>query len=158
MSARGRKGQIIIFIVLILIFAIVVIALFSGGFGGRKTAPLVLEAFWRVDGRTVTSASVGESVEAVVTIQATEQYVGSIVLKVRKDVSWWLDKDYAVATVPVDLRGGAERDLVLEFAPDEASGGRLRGYFIDVEFSAVSANWSMDKGYPPRLQVVAAQS
>ena len=156
MKARGVRGQILIFIVLILIFAVVVFALLSPNFGGGKPAPSVLEAFWRVDGQRVTSATVGDSVEAVVTVQASEQYVGSVILKVRKDVSWWFDKDYAVATVPVDLRGGAERELVLEFVPDEASVGRvgsLKGYFIEVEFSAVGASWSMDSAYPPRLEV-----
>ena len=153
---RGVQGQILVVIVLILIFAFVVIALLSPNFGGRKPAPVVLEAFWRVDGHRITSASVGDSVEAVVSIQASEQYVGSVVVKVRKDVSWWFDKDYAVATVPVDLRGGVERELALEFVPDEASVGRvgsLKGYFVEVEFSAVGASWSMDSAYPPRLEV-----
>jgi len=146
-----------VFFVLILIFAFVVFALLSPNFGGRKPAPSVLEAYWRVDGRKVTSASVGDSVEAVVVIKPSEQYVGSVIVKVRKDVSWWFDRDYAVATVPVDLRGGAERELTLEFVPDEASVGRvgsLKGYFIEVEFSAVGASWSMDSAYPPRLEVV----
>jgi hypothetical protein len=156
LKARGVRGQILIFIVLILIFAVVVFALLSPNFGGRKSAPAVLEAFWRVDGQRVNSASVGDSVEAVVTVRASEQYVGSVILKVRKDVSWWFDKDYSVATVPLDLRGGAERDLTLEFVPDEATVGRvgsLKGYFIEVEFSAVGASWTMDSAYPPRLEV-----
>jgi hypothetical protein len=156
LRAHGCRGQILVFIVLILIFAFVVFVLLSHNFGGQKPAPAVLEAFWRVDGHRVTSASVGDSVEAVVTVRASEQYVGSVVVKVRKDVSWWFDKDYSVATVPVDLRGGAERTLVLEFVPDEASGGgvgSLKGYFIEVEFSTIGASWTMDSAYPPRLEV-----
>ena len=156
MKARGVRGQILVFIVIILVFAFVVFALLAPHFGGQKPAPSVLEAYWRVDGQRVTSASVGDSVEAVVSVQASEQYVGSVVVKVRKDVSWWFDKDYAVATVPVDLRGGVERELALEFVPDEASVGRagsLKGYFIKVDFSAVGASWSMDSAYPPRLEV-----
>jgi hypothetical protein len=156
LKARGCRGQILVFIVIILIFAFVVFALLSPNFSGRKSAPAVLEAYWRVDGQRVTSASVGDSVEAVVTVRASEQYVGSVILKVRKDVSWWFDKDYSVATVPLDLRGGVERDLTLEFVPDEASVGRvgsLKGYFIEVEFSAVGASWTMDSAYPPRLEV-----
>ena len=157
MKTRGCRGQILVFIVLILIFAFVVFALLSPHFGGGKPAPSVLEAFWRVDGQRVTFASVDDSVEAVVAVRASEQYVGSVIVKVRKDVSWWFDRDYAVATVPVDLRGGVERELALEFVPDEASVGRvgsLKGYFIEVEFSAVGASWSMDSAYPPRLEVV----
>jgi hypothetical protein len=157
LKSRGAKGQILIFIVIILIFAFVVFALLSPNFGGGKPAPSVLEAFWRVDGHRVTSASVGDSVEAVVTVRASEQYVGSVIVKVRKDVQWWFDKDYAVSTVPLDLRGGSERELTLEFVPDEASVGRagsLRGYFVEVEFSAVGASWTMDGGYPPRLEIL----
>ena len=156
MKARGRRGQILVLIVIILIFAFVIFALLSPHFGGGKPAPSVLEAYWRVDGQRVTFASVGDSVEAVVAVRASEQYVGSIIVKVRKDVQWWFDRDYAVATVPVDLRGGVERGLVLEFVPDEASVGRvgsLKGYFIEVEFSAVGASWTMDSAYPPRLEV-----
>ena len=157
MRARGRKGQILVFIVLILIFAVIVIALFSGSFRGGKPAPAVLEAYWSVDDGRVTSVAVGTEVRAVVVIQPSEQYVGSVIVKVRKDVSLWFDKDYSVATVPVDLRGGAERQLSLEFTPDEASVGgvgKLKGYFIEVEFSAVGATWTMDNAYPPRLEVV----
>lgn len=157
MKARGVRGQILVFFVLILIFAFVVFALLSPNFGGGKPAPSVLEAYWRVDGQRVTSASVGDSVEAVVTVQASEHYVGSIVVKVRKDVSWWFDKDYSVATVPVDMVGGGDPALLkVEFVPDEASVGRvgsLKGYFIEVKFSAVGASWSMDSAYPPRLEV-----
>jgi hypothetical protein len=157
LRARGVRGQILVFIAIILIIAFVVFVLLSPNFGGRKPAPSVLEAYWRVDGHRVTSASVGDSVEAVVVVQASEQYMGSVVVKVRKDVSWWIDKDYSVATVPLDLRRGAERTLVLEFVPDEASVrgmGSLKGYFIEVEFSAVGASWTMDSAYPPRLEVV----
>ena len=158
MKSRGAKGQILVFIVIILIFAFVIFALLSPHFGGGKPAPSVLEAYWTVDEQRVTSARVGDSVEAVVSVRASEQYVGSIVVKVRKDVSWWFDKDYAVATVPVDMVGGGEPALLkVEFVPDEASVGRvgsLKGYFIEVEFSAVGASWSMDSAYPPRLEVV----
>ena len=155
MKARGVRGQILVFIVIILIFAFVVFALLAPHFGGQKSAPSVLEAYWTVDEQRVTSARVGDSVKARVVIRASEQYVGSIVVKVRKDVSWWFDKDYSVATVPVEMVGGGEAaQLKVEFVPDEASGGSLRGYFIEVEFSVVGASWSMDGGYPPRLEVV----
>jgi hypothetical protein len=154
LNARGRKGQILIFIVIILILAFVVFGLLSAFFGGGRPVPSVLEAYWQVGGRRVTSTFVGAEVEAVVVIKPSEQYVGSVIVKVRKDISWWFDKDYAVSTVPVDLRGDVERQLTLEFVPDEASGGSLRGYFIEVEFSAATASWSMDSAYPPRLQVI----
>ena len=150
---RGDKGQILVFILLVLVAAVVVFALLSARSGRVAASPKVVEVFWRVDGQRVTSASVGDKVEAVVAVQATEQYVGAVVVKVRKDVQWWFDKDYVLATVPVDLRGGVEKEFKVEFTPDEASGGSLRGYFVEVEFSATGTTWTMDAGYPPRLQV-----
>jgi hypothetical protein len=89
-----------------------------------------------------------------VVVRASEQYVGSVLVKVRKDVSWWFDSDYSVATVPVDMVGDGEAQLKVEFVPDEASGGSLRGYFVEVEFSATGTSWTMDAGYPPRLEVI----
>jgi hypothetical protein len=153
-KGRGSSGQILVLILLVLVAAVVVFALLSAHFGRVSAAPKVLEAYWRVGGQRVASVSVGDKVEAVVTVEASEQYVGSVVVKVRKDVSWWFDSDYAVATVPVDLRGGVEKELKVEFAPDEANCGSLRGYFIEVEFSATGTSWTMDTGYPPRLQVI----
>ena len=154
---RGDKGQILVLILLVLVAAVVVFALLSARSSRVAAAPKVVEAFWRVDGHKVTSVSVGDKVEAHVAIQATEQYVGSVVVKIRKDVAIWPDSDYSVVTVPVDLRGEAERQISLEFVPDEASStggfGGLRGYFVEVEFSATGTSWTMDGGYPPRLQV-----
>ena len=151
---RSNKGQILVLILLVLIGAVVVFSLLSAHSSRVRAAPKVLEAYWRIDNQRVTSAFVNDKVEAVVIVEASEHYVGSVVVKVRKDVSWWFDSDYAVATVPVDLRGGVEKELKVEFVPDEASGGSLRGYFVEVEFSATGTSWTMDAGYPPRLQVI----
>jgi hypothetical protein len=153
-KGRGSSGQILVLILLVLVAAVVVFALLSARSSRVSAAPRVLEAYWTVDERRVTSARVGDSVKARVVVRASEQYVGSVVVKVRKDVSWWFDSDYAVATVPVDMVGDGEAQLKVEFVPDEASGGSLRGYFIEVEFSATGTSWTMDAGYPPRLEVI----
>lgn len=118
-----------------------------------RVAPVVREAFWRVAGEKVSSSMVGKGVEAVILVEATEEYVGSIVVKIRKDIAFWPDSDYHVSTVPVNLVGGEGKELKVAFTPDETSGGSLRGYFIEVEFRATRTTWVMENSYPPRLRV-----
>jgi len=48
--------------------------------------------------------------------------------------------------------GFAEPELA--FVPDGASAGRLRGYFVEISFSATHTNWVMKNSYPPRLKVL----
>lgn len=118
--------------------------------------PLVKEAFWLVDGQQATTAGLGDEVKAHVVIQATEEYVGSVVVKVRKDVRLWFDSDFTVSTIPVNLAGGEEKTVEISFTPDEASRDGLtglRGYFIEVEFRATRTTWTMENPYPPRLTV-----
>jgi len=153
MGRRTRKGQAFILILLVLLGIIVLFALLSARSARVKSAPTIQEVFWRVDGRRVTTAGVGDEVEVHVVVKATEEYVGSIVVKIRKDVSLWFDSDYSLKTVPANLRGGQETEFILEFVPDEASGGSLRGYFVEVEFSETHTSWVMESSYPPRLKV-----
>jgi len=153
MGGRTRKGQAFILILLVLLGIIVVFVLLSNRSARVRLAPIVQEVFWRVDGQKVITASVGVEVEAHMIVKASEEYVGSIVVRIRKDISFWPDSDYSVKTVPVNLRGGQETELELAFVPDEASGGRLRGYFVEVDFSAARTSWVMESSYPPRLKV-----
>jgi len=156
MNKRARKGQVLVLIVLVLLAAIVIFALLSIRSARVRAAPTVQEVFWQVGDERVTTASVGDEVEAHVVVKAGEEYVGSIVVKIRKDVSLWPDRDYSVKTVPVNLKGGQETELELAFVPDEASDGGfrgLRGYFVQVDFSATDTTWVMENSYPPRLRV-----
>lgn len=86
-------------------------------------------------------------------IRATEEYVGSVVVKVRKDVVLWFDSDYHVLTVPVNLTGGQEKDMEVTFIPDKSSGGRIRGYFIEIDFEATGTKLVMENSYPPKLRL-----
>ncbi len=155
---HASKGQILI-IVLLIIFGFIVISGLISIFSGRDgSAPVVKEAYWLVDGQRGSTCSLGQEVEAHLVVQATEQYTGSIVVKIRKDVRLWFDSDFAVDTIPVDLSGGDERTIELTFTPDEASHGSitgLQGYFIEIEFHGTRATWTMENSYPPRLTVTA---
>jgi hypothetical protein len=155
-TRRESKGQIIILIVIVLIGMFLVFGLLSALSGRRGAAPLVKEASWLVDGRKVSTADQGEEVRARIVIEATEQYVGSIVVRIKKDVSMWFDSDFQLSTISVELVGSQQKTVELAFTPDEASGGgwgSLRGYFVEIEFQATRTTWEMENTYPPRLTV-----
>jgi hypothetical protein len=153
---HASKGQILI-IILLIIFGFIVISGLISIFSGRDaSAPVVKEAYWLVNGDKASTSSLGQEVEAHIVVQATEQYVGSIVVKIRKDARLWPDSDFAVDTIPLDLAGGDEKTIELAFTPDEISHGNitgLRGYFIEIEFRATRTSWTMENSYPPRLTV-----
>lgn len=152
------KGQIFLLMILVLVGLIIIFALLPGLSGRRRVAPLVEQAVWQVGGRGVSTANIGQEVEARVVIRVVEEYVGSIVFRVKKDVSLWFDSDFHVSTIPVDLAGGEKETIEIKFTPDEASGGGvggLRGYFIEVEFRVTRTTWEMENTYPPRLIVKA---
>jgi len=150
--SRASKGQILIILVLILIGLIVVLGILSLVMVRRPT-PTVRETFWTVADSRVSTAKRGQEVEAHVVVRVSEEYVGSIVVKIRKDVALWVDSDYHISTVPTNIKGGDEKEIMVAFTPDEASGGSLRGYFVEIEFRATRTSWTMENSYPPRLKV-----
>jgi hypothetical protein len=153
---RASKGQILAIILLLILGFIIISGLISIFSGRNGSAPVVKEAYWQIDGQKASTSSLGQEVEAHVVVQATEQYVGSIVVKIRKDARLWFDSDFKVDTIPVDLAGGDEKSIELSFTPDETSHGTvtgLRGYFIEVEFRATRTTYTMENSYPPRLTV-----
>lgn len=95
----------------------------------------------------------GQQVAAHVVVKAAEEYVGSIVLKVKKDVRLWFDSDFQMSTILINLKGGQQQEIEIQFTPDQASGGNLRGYFIEVDFKATGTSWVMESSYPPRLTI-----
>jgi hypothetical protein len=103
----------------------------------------------------VTTTSVGDEVEAHVIVKASEEYAGTIVLKIRKDVAFWFDSDYNIKTIPVNMAGGETTELSLQFTPNQVSGGNFRGYFVEVDFVLTGKNWVMESSYPPRLRANA---
>lgn len=150
---NSLKGQGLILILLVLLGLVIVFVALSGVSVRVRSAPTVQEAVWQVSDQRVTAARIGQEVEAVTVVKAVEEYVGSIVVKIRKDTRLWPDSDYQVSTFPVNLRGGEDKELRILFAPDEASGGSLRGYFIEIEFQVTRTTWTMENSYPPRLTV-----
>ena len=152
------KGQIFIFILLVMLGLVIVSVLISSFTVRVKATPNVKEAIWLMDGQRVSKANLGEELEVHVVIQATEEYNGSIVVKIRKDVKIWFDSDLTISTLPLNLAGGDEETIEISFTPDEASRGGLtglRGYFVEIEFKATKTTWEMENSYPPRLAIEA---
>jgi len=141
-----------IVVLAVLVLVVLLIMVIVGSFGSRQN-PVVSEAFWQIRDERVTDTTRGEEVQAHVLVEASEEYVGSILVKIRKDVAWWLDTDYQFSTFPVNLRGGQTTELELSFVPDQASGGRFRGYFIEVDFLVTGSKWVLEDSYPPRLKI-----
>lgn len=152
----ASRGQILAIILLLILGFIVISGLISIFSGRNGSSPVVKEAYWLVDGDKASTSSLGREVEAHIVVQAAEQYVGSIVVKIKKDARLWFDSDFKVDTIPVDLAGGDEKTIELSFTPDEISHGSitgLRGYFVEIEFRATRTSWTMENSYPPRLTV-----
>jgi hypothetical protein len=142
---RDRRGIGFVLIIIIIVAIVVVFALVSIRSTQLGSTPSVQDSYWVISGKRSTVASVGQEVEAHVIIEAKEEYIDSVVVKIRKDISYLPDTDYATKTA----------DLEVTFTPDQTSAGSLRGYFIEVDYSALYTNWVMDNAYPPRLTVQA---
>lgn len=154
--STAKRGQVfiviaIVFVVLISLF--VIIPLFNAR---SNSVPIVSEVFWQTESKNVTVAHLGDDVELHVVFRASKQYAGSIITKIKKDIAYWFDKDYAVKTYSIDLGVNQVTELKMAFSPDEASQGIMRGYFLEIYFSGAGTNWVMADSYPPRLQVVTA--
>ncbi len=150
---QSAEGQILILTLLVLIALVLIFGVISMFSARTRAAPQVLETFWTRRDQLVTVVTLGDGVAAHVIVQAKEEYVGAIVVKIKKDVRLWFDSDYGISTIPVNLKGGDQKAMAVELTPDEASAGSLRGYFIEVEFKVTRTRWTMENTYPPRLTV-----
>jgi len=115
--------------------------------------PVIEEVSWEVDGRILKTASVGVKVGVHVVLKAIGKYNGPIRVRIRRDAALRPEKDLCAANVPVNLVEGKKKELELSFIPDKPSSNSLRGYFIEVDFSATKTKWVMENSYPPRLRV-----
>jgi len=113
----------------------------------------VSEVYWAVSGKRVERAKIGELVTGHVVLYSRERFDGDIVLRIRVDVKFWLDKDVVTERLYLALRPGESRDFALDFKPAQASAGSITGYFIEVDFGFSWGKWTMPASYPPRLIV-----
>jgi len=113
----------------------------------------LVNVYWTVSGSTATRCKLGDEVVAHVIVKASNAAVDdTIIVKIRKDLSLLPDEDVKVVSVAVSLNKDESREYTLAFTPSEASGGSLRGYFVEIEGDLF---WTMPNTYPPRLTVSA---
>ncbi|MCD6263737.1 hypothetical protein J7L60_04955 [Candidatus Bathyarchaeota archaeon] len=111
----------------------------------------LINVYWTVGGSTVTSCELGDEVVAHVVVKACNATVDdTLTIKIRKDLSLLPDEDVKVESFDVFLNKDESREYILAFTPTEASGGNLRGYFVEIEGDL---SWTMPGTYPPRLLV-----
>jgi len=85
-SRQASKAHALILILLVLLGLVLALGLLSAVSVHVRASPIVREAFWLVHDQQVSVARVQEEVEAHLVVKATEEYAGSIVVKVRKDI------------------------------------------------------------------------
>ena len=122
----------------------------------------VVDAYWTVKDKRVTSARVGDEVVAHIKVKAQGGTVqGTLTIKVMQDLAFSPDEEYVSHQVSIVLTSGIEKEYNLTFVPFHASGEELkevlgepelRGYYIEVEFNDDTI-YTMKSEYPPRLTV-----
>lgn len=120
----------------------------------EQGTPVLLEVWWTVGKDRVTRAQVGSNIVAHIKIKAKEGRLdGSVLVRIRKDIPLLPDEDYTVKTFEISVDEGKTVELTVRFSPDKATGLRLRGYFIQIDFTTWDETWTMEDSYPPRLKV-----
>jgi len=159
LGEKVNRKAIIPLIVIAIILMLVVFAIAGFYFVARRymLRPVVTEAYWAsgwLRQRHVYVAYVDEQVVACVVLAAREATEGDVTLRVRMDIKYWLDKDYATKMFHVRLSKGESVTLEVDFRPSQPSTGRLRGYYMQVDFESWVGKWTMPNSYPPRLTVL----
>ena len=118
----------------------------------KKGTLKVLDAEWRINGREVTSANVGELVEIWLFVKAVNgPFNGSYSILIKEDLVGRPDVVFGSIDSILTLKEGETRWIHGSFIPKKASSVNFRGYFIELIFD--SNSWTMDSSYPPRLKV-----
>lgn len=128
-----------------------------------KTKPFILPSeagkatvtnvYWEIGGQTVAAAQTGNNVQAKVVLKAEGGAIsGAYKIVVRKDIAWAPDEDCAQSSGSISLSKDASQILTLSWSPAQASGGSLRGYFVEFWFGGEKI-YTMGSSYPPRLIV-----
>ncbi|MEM2738453.1 MAG: hypothetical protein QXK93_05660 [Candidatus Bathyarchaeia archaeon] len=151
----------------------------DGLMNSRYGLPIVVDAYCEVNGRKVYVTKVGETVKAHVIIGTRnfsriehDMVDGEIKVIVMKDIRLWFDEEYVSQTFTVTILPDAEKEVVLSFTPEQASGLLFKGYYLIVRFNGryifpnyrlenlivkwLDGSHEMKNSYPPRLKVEEA--
>jgi len=152
MRDRSAIGPVVFLVILVVVLLMTTMASFVVRFSLFRSLD-VSEVFWSISGQRVERAKVGELVTGHVVLHSRERFDGDIVLRIRVDVKFWLDKDVVTQRFYLALRAGESKDCAFDFKPAQASAGAITGYFIEVDFGFSRGKWTMPSSYPPRLIV-----
>lgn len=127
--------------------------------GTTPVTPLlkVVDTYWTKDNVRVSTAKVGENVMVHVSLIATGGAASETVdVQVWKDIAFWFDSEFASASFAVSIPHLGEIQTVdMAFAPDAASAGSLKGYYIHVSLDGGARTYTMNDEYPPRLRATS---
>ena len=116
--------------------------------------PTVQSTTWKVGGTTVSEATQGQTVTAVIRIASSGgRSDGIVTVHIRKDIALFSDEDLVVNSYQIDLGENEYGDIEVSFVASDKSGFSFRGYFIQVDFDSWGDDWTMESSYPPRLKV-----
>jgi hypothetical protein len=151
----------------------------------RNCEPLVIEAYWEVNGQKVTTVPKDTTVNVHVVVKPRDSsrydpgsFSGNIVVEIRQD---WLglDEPYGSANFDITkpITGDQTEHLQLAFVPKQSSSFLLHGYFIRAKYSGNDAflryqedqsvyfvtessglSKEMENSYPPRLKVTGSSA
>ncbi len=130
----------------------------SGTSGTISSQPYlsVQNIWWEVNGVNLNSAKSGDTVIGYITVKAVNGRVnGNAIVKIRQDISFAPDKDFASSSYDINLNEGETKTLSISFSPVFAS--NIRGYFFELWFNN-NKIYSTESSYPPRLSVSSVQS
>jgi hypothetical protein len=151
----------------------------------RNCEPLIIEAYWEVNGQKVTTVPKDTTVNVHVVVKPRDSsrydpgsFSGNIVVEIRQD---WLglDEPYGSASfdITTPITGDQTEPLQFAFVPKQSSSFLLRGYFIRARYSGNDAflryqqdqnvyfvtesgslSKEMENSYPPRLKVTGSSA
>jgi len=133
------------FLLLCLIFA----TAFNSYECNAASAISIVDAYWSINGKKVSTAYVGDEIEATIRIKAGSGSVqGTITINIMQDTDVWFDEDFISEERSFILSAGQEKEYTISFRPFFGYGDEIvgvfgdfmfEGYYIEVEYQAARA-------------------
>lgn len=139
-------------IVLVLACGLVIL-----GMNTLQSPPLsVFSIRWESAGSEVTAAPLGETTTLNLILLARKDVIGHLEINIRKDIEYYHDENVYTTSIPLSMSAGQNISFELNFTPQEASEGGVRGYFAEIVLDGNSV-YTMPSSYPPRLRVLKSK-
>jgi hypothetical protein len=127
------------------------------GWNNLQSSPLsVFSVHWETEDSEATLVPQGETATLVLLLRAQENVIGHLEINIKKDVQYYKDEVVYTTSIPLNVDAGQNQSFEINFTPQEASEGRLEGYFAELVLDGESI-YTMPSSYPPRLKVLKAK-